>query len=90
MPATLTNLQRKQPFNNIHRLQADRNHFPNQLDDVLRVVCQAEPFSFKNFQMMSLTASLGRVANNRRVSAILVYPAKRKTDRAVLRKAAMT
>lgn len=40
LPATLTNLQRKQPFNNIHRLQADRNHFPNQLDDVLRVVCQ--------------------------------------------------
>jgi len=37
---------------------------------------------------MSLTVRLGTEAKNRSVSAIFACPSKRKTDKAVLRKAA--
>ena len=47
-------------------------------------------FSFLISHWMSLTASLGFEARNRMVSEIFVCPAKRKTDMAVLRNAAMT
>ena len=47
-------------------------------------------FSFPISHWMSLTASLGFEARNRIVSEIFVCPAKRKTDMAVLRNAAMT
>ena len=48
------------------------------------------PFSFKNFHVMRLTASLGFEAKYRIASVILVYPANRKTASAVLRPAAKT
>ena len=47
-------------------------------------------FSFKIFHRMRLTASLGCEAKKRSVSVIFVCPSKRKTDKAVFRKAAMT
>ena len=67
-------------------------HRPN----VLPILCQvakendAGLFSFPISHWMSLTASLGFEARNRMVSEIFVCPAKRKTDMAVLRNAAMT
>ncbi len=47
-------------------------------------------FSFINFQLIRLTASLGFEARYLIVSETAVYPANRNTDNAVLRIAAMT
>ncbi len=47
-------------------------------------------FSFINFQLIRLTASLGFEARYLIVSEIAVYPANRNTNNAVLRIAAMT
>ena len=52
--------------------------------------CPTGPFSFKICYKMRLTASLVSEAKSRNVSAIFVYPLKRKTDMAVFRKAAIT
>lgn len=35
----LLGLQRRQPINNLHRFQTRRNHLPNQLNNILRILC---------------------------------------------------